>query len=99
MVLKRIGVGSAAKIFGALYASLGLILGIFFALFSSTLGGALASAEGGNVPGWAGMVFGAGAIVILPIFYGVLGLIGGAIWAGLYNLFAGFVGGIELQLE
>ena len=99
MVLKRIGVGSAAKITGALYAAIGLFAGICLAVFSSVFGGLMANAEGGNMPGWTSMVFGVGGIVILPIFYGVLGFIGGAIWAGLYNLFAGFVGGVELHLE
>lgn len=99
MVLKRIGVGSAAKIFGTVYATIGLIAGICFAVFSSVFGGLLASAEGGSMPGWGGMVFGVGGIIVLPILYGALGFIGGAIWAALYNLFAGFVGGLELHLE
>jgi hypothetical protein len=44
-------------------------------------------------------MFGVGAIIILPLFYGVIGLIGGAIGAALYNLFAGLFGGIELETE
>jgi hypothetical protein len=31
--------------------------------------------------------------------YGVLGLVGGAIGAGLYNLFAGIFGGIEVEVQ
>jgi hypothetical protein len=45
------------------------------------------------------MIFGVGAIVLFPVFYGVLGFIMAAIMAGLYNLFAGLVGGIELDLQ
>jgi len=45
------------------------------------------------------MMFGVGAIIFLPIFYGVLGLVAGAIGAALYNLFAGMLGGIELETE
>ena len=97
MVLKRVVVWSVARIFGTLYACIGLIVGIGFALFSSVFAGALA--QEGGMPAWAGMIFGVGGVVILPIFYGVAGLIGGAIWGGLYNLFAGRVGGVELQLE
>ena len=52
-----------------------------------------------TIPAWLGPVFGVGAIVVLPIIYGVLGLIGGAIAAALYNLFSGMVGGIELDLQ
>lgn len=98
MVLKRVGVWSAARMIGALYATIGLLLGICFAVFSSMFAALLASQES-SMPAGLGMIFGVGAIFIMPIFYGVLGLIGGAIWAAFYNLFAGFVGGIELQLE
>jgi len=45
------------------------------------------------------MMFGVGAIVFLPIFYGVIGAVGGAICAALYNVFAGMIGGVELNLE
>ena len=43
--------------------------------------------------------FGAAAIVVLPIFYGVIGAIGGLVTAFLYNLVAGVVGGIEIDVE
>jgi len=38
-------------------------------------------------------------LIILPIFYGVVGFIAGAIGAALYNLIAGMVGGIEIEVE
>jgi len=44
-------------------------------------------------------MFGMGAIVFLPIFYGVMGIVMGALTAVLYNLFAGLVGGIELDIQ
>jgi hypothetical protein len=31
--------------------------------------------------------------------YGVMGLIGGALGAVLYNVFAGMVGGVDLEIE
>jgi hypothetical protein len=37
--------------------------------------------------------------VLLPLLYGILGFIGGAIGAAVYNLFSGIVGGLELELE
>jgi hypothetical protein len=55
--------------------------------------------ESGTGFGALSMMFGVGAIVFLPLFYGVLGLIAGAIGAALYNLFAGIFGGIELETE
>ena len=49
---------------------------------------------------------GVGAIVIgliimiaVPIFYGILGFIGGVIGALVYNLAAGVVGGLKFELE
>ena len=35
----------------------------------------------------------------MPVLYAVFGLIGGAIGAALYNLVAGWVGGLEVELE
>ena len=96
MILKRIGPWSTAKVFGAIYAVLGLIVGLFFML-AALIGGLT---EQGREQGalW-GAVFGVGAVVILPVFYGVMGVVGGALGAWLYNVFAGMVGGIEVQLE
>ena len=40
------------------------------------------------------------AIMIgLPIFYGVIGFVIGALGALVYNIFAGMVGGVEIQVE
>jgi hypothetical protein len=38
------------------------------------------------------------AVIATPVFYAVAGFVGGAIMAFLYNLVAGWVGGIELDL-
>ena len=46
-----------------------------------------------------GAVFGVGAIVILPIVYGILGAIFGALTAAFYNLVAGMAGGLSLDVE
>jgi hypothetical protein len=42
-------------------------------------------------------MFGVGAIVLLPIFYGVLGFLGTLIMALLFNFAAGVTGGIEVD--
>ena len=98
MVLKRIGVLSMAKIAGILYAAIGLIVGLGIAVVSSVAGMAGAHLNP-DMPGWAGPLFGVGAIVLLLSLYGILGFIGGAIGAAVYNLFSGIVGGLELELE
>jgi hypothetical protein len=63
--------------------------------------GSLGSLAGGGVPGARalGFGFGPGAIIIFPILYGVIGGIGGAIGAVVYNLAAGWVGGLEVDIS
>ena len=95
MIVKSIGVASVAKIYGAIAAAVGLVIGMFVALASMVGAGMSESAE------WSlfGPIFGVGAIVLAPIFYGVMGLISGAIAAVLYNVFAGMVGGVTIDVE
>jgi hypothetical protein len=95
MVVKRFGVGSVAKIYGAISAAFGLLAGCIIALGSlMSLGFADTSDAGVLAP-----MFGIGAVVFLPIFYGVMGLIAGALGAVLYNVFAGMVGGVRIEVE
>jgi hypothetical protein len=98
MIIKRISPMSCAKISGLLYAGIGLLVGACLSLVFTTLG-SLFPQDDSNVGGFAGMLFGAGAIVILPIFYGVLGFIGGGIVAFFYNLIAGWTGGLEIEVQ
>lgn len=95
--LKRIGVFSLAKVLGVLYAALGLIFGLFFSLFGLAFGSMMS--QYGESGGMFGAMFGVGAIIFLPIFYGVLGFIGGALTAWIYNMIAGATGGIEVEFE
>jgi hypothetical protein len=46
-----------------------------------------------------GVLFGVGAIVLLPILYGCMGFVVSLVGAWLYNLAAGAVGGIELTVQ
>lgn len=101
MVVKRIGVVSAGKISGILYAGIGLVFGLFFSLFA-VVGSAIGSfADEG--PGAAGalfgLLFGLGAVVVMPIAYGLLGFLAGLLSAALYNLASRLVGGLEIDLE
>ena len=43
-----------------------------------------------------GPMLGVGAVIVLPIFYGCIGFVGGAIGAALYNVFAAMVGGVAV---
>ena len=96
MVVKSVGVASVAKMYGAISAGAGLVVGACIALFSMVAGAGLAEA---GESAWFAPLFGVGAIVFLPVMYGVMGMIGGAIGAVLNNVFAGMVGGVRLELE
>jgi hypothetical protein len=95
MVIKRVGPVSCAKISGTLYAAMGLIFGAIFSMVA--LAGGLAS-NSSNSAG-LGALFGVGAIVVLPICYGLIGFVGTLIAAALYNLLANVVGGIQMDVE
>lgn len=101
--VKRVGVLSFAKMLGVVWACLGLIIGIIYGLIFMVFGAAIMASGGGGdgaaVGGVSTVVVGLLFIVGLPIFYGVFGFIGGAISAVVYNVAAGFVGGVELELE
>ena len=91
MELKRIGPWSVARVFGTMYAAIGLIFRALFACIA-LVGGSLVPRNSDT--GGFGAIFGIGAIVVLPPFYGVCGVVFGALSAWLYNIFAGMVGGI-----
>jgi hypothetical protein len=98
-VVRGIGVLSAGKIGAIIYASIGLVLGIVVALLSMAGAFAGALAHGGPGRAFFGMVFGVGAIVVLPIFYGILGCLVLMFVALVYNVAAGIVGGLEFEIE
>ena len=68
---------------------------ILYALFGAGMvGGDAALAIGGG-----GVILGIVVMIALPIMYGVIGFIVGALSALVYNIFAGMVGGIEMEVE
>ena len=98
MIVRRIGPLSVGKVYGAMLAAMGLIFGGCIALLS-LVGVSIAGHNDPNVPSWVGAALGLGAVIVLPVFYGVMGLVMGALMAFLYNLFAGMVGGIDLDVS
>ena len=95
MTITRVGPLSVAKIAGILYAAIGLLFGAFFSLFA--LIGGLAAAANNDGAGAFGAIFGVGAIILAPIFYGCLGFVMTLIMAALFNVAAGIVGGVEVD--
>ena len=103
MVIKRVGPMSVAKVSGVLGVLLGLVIGACISLVMLVAGSAFSAAsessEGAAGGAFFGMLFGAGAIIVLPIFYGVFMFVMGAIYAALYNLAAKWAGGIEIETQ
>lgn len=97
MVVNRIAVGSIARVAACLYGGIGLIIGI--CVFLVSLVGAGFAGETDGMPGWMAPLFGTGAVILLPILYGVMGAIGLSIAAALYNLAARLVGGVRFEVE
>ena len=99
--IKRMGVLSCAKIYSITLAAMGLIVGVIYGLIFMVVGGAM-MAGGGRDSGMAGgssIVIGLVMMIAIPIFYGIIGFIAGIIGALVYNIAAGVVGGLELELE
>jgi len=92
-VVKSVGVMSVAKITGLLYGCIGLVFIPFFLLLG--LVGSLAGQGRNPFAGIVGILI----AIVLPVLYGVMGFIMGAIGALLYNLLARWAGGVEVELE
>ncbi|HWR15660.1 MAG TPA: hypothetical protein VN577_12585 [Terriglobales bacterium] len=91
--LKSVGVLSAAKVSGLLHAGLSLLLIPIFVLMALAMSFAPKAA---NEP--SPMFFVVFAF-FAPFIYGAMGFILGAIGAFVYNLVAGWIGGLELRFE
>lgn len=91
--LKRIDPMSCGVLAAVLYAILGLIGGVFLALFFVV--GALAQ----NGPAAVGIAMSVGVVVMMPVLYGGGGFILGIVGAVIYNACAGLVGGIKFDME
>ena len=90
--IKRFAPLQLGKMLAVLYGIMGLVFCPFLLLFST-----LAAHTGGR-PGM-GMMFGTGFALLLPVFYAVMGFIGGVVSGFLYNLIAKWIGGIEVEVE
>lgn len=103
MTIRRFGVISVAKMYGFIMFIFGLIFGVLYGLILILFGAAMtaASSEGLNTAagGVSSVVMGLGIMIGMPVIYGFLGFIMGAIGALIYNTLAGIVGGVKFELE
>jgi hypothetical protein len=86
--IKNINPIQLGLVYATLYALIGILVGICVAIFTMAAG-SLASSGGFPNFGWL-------SVIIFPIMYAVIGFIAGIIGGFLYNLVAGWTGGIEL---
>jgi hypothetical protein len=100
--IKSLGVFSVAKIYAVMMLVMSLLISIPYGLIFMVFGASLMGGMGGR----DGMMAGGGSIIGgllvmigIPIFYAIIGFVAGAIGALVYNLFAGMVGGIEIEVE
>ena len=98
--LRRIAPLQAGKILAAFYGLVSLLFVPFmmaffaFASFSARHHG---TAHPPPLPLMFGM--GVGFMIFLPFFYAAMGFVGGVLGAWVYNLLAGWLGGLVLEFE
>ncbi len=91
--LKGIAPLQCGLVLAVLYALLGLLFAVLWLPVSQIMS---------HMPGAsaaAGAMMGAMALVIFPVMYGIIGFISGIVTAALYNLVAGWTGGIQITLD
>ncbi len=87
--IRRLDPLQTGKVLGVLYALMGLIFLPIFWLIGKAMP-AEAGAGGSLLMGFG---------IMMPIVYGLFGLIFGAIGAAIYNLVAGWTGGLQVEVE
>jgi len=100
--IKKLGVFSVAKIQSLVMLVVSLLISIPYGLIIivyALFGASMVSGNASFAVGGGGVVLGLGIMIGLPIFYGIMGFIFGAISALVYNLFSGIVGGVEIEVE
>ena len=93
MVIRRVGPLSCAKVAGVLYLIMGLVIGGMVSLL--TLTGLFSGGSDGFMPA----LFGAAAVVLLPICYGVFGFLMTLVMTSLFNLVVALTGGVEVDVS
>lgn len=101
MTIRRFGVLSVAKMNAIIWFIFGLIVGVLYGLFFIIFGAAMSSfaPEGGGMGATESVVAGVIFMVAMPMIYGLMGLVAGAVGALVYNALAGLIGGIKFEIE
>ncbi len=98
--IQSIPVMPFALMLACIGAIIGLIVGVFYALFFGAIFSLIPSTTPTGVDlTFFKLIFGVGAILVMPILGFIGGLIQGLLYAFLYNLLAPRIGGIRLRFK
>lgn len=93
--VKRFGVYQTSKVAAIILFLLTLVFVVPVAIVGSIVGSMFGGAD--FFPGFPiASVF---LVVLLPVFYGIIGFVSTAISCAVYNLISKWTGGIELEFE
>ncbi len=97
-VIKKTDVGSAAKVYGLTLGLIGILIGIVYALFFGWLSSFL-DTESGLPPFVSSGIGMMTTLLFMPILYGLIGFVFGAVGAVVYNFVAKKFGGLEVEIS
>ena len=92
VVVNRIDVLSMAKVQGVLMFIFGAIIGIMF-MAVATFGSGFFEGSG-----TAFLISAFGFLIGMPVGYGLMGFVSGAVIAFVYNIIARWIGGVRIEL-
>jgi hypothetical protein len=97
--IQNVPIMSFALMYACISAVIGLFIGIIYAVVFGAIFASIPTSTAGVNLSALGIIFGAGAVVAVPILSFVGGLIFGLIAAALYNLLAPRIGGIKVRFK
>jgi uncharacterized membrane protein len=99
--IRSFGVLSFGKYLAVFYAFLGFLFGLMYGGFMMLFGAIGAAAGGKDAGPMAAFGIGGGlaAIILGPIFYGLIGFIFGIIATAFANLALKLTGGLEVEID
>jgi hypothetical protein len=92
--IKRIGIKQTAKVISVFYFLISLVFVLPISLIAFFLG-----SLGGKEDGFFATAFGGIILLLLPLFYALMGFVMVALTALIYNALAKRIGGIEIELD
>ena len=93
--IKKVRVLSLAKLFGFLLLCFGFIVGFIVTIAYLFFGKNLTQVEGSPESPWVASI----AVIVFPLFYGIMGFVLGSILGFSYNFASSLIGGLEIEMK